>query len=95
MPDVLVDHETEIDVLVEHEADVVLEQSEPEEIIVTEAVQGPPGPQGPQGVQGPIGDAGGAFLVTNRFGEIAADETAKQAARANLGLAVIDGGTFF
>ena len=46
MPDVLVDHETEIDVLVEHEVDVVLEQSEPEEIIITEAVQGPPGPPG-------------------------------------------------
>lgn len=58
MPDVLVDHETEIDVLVEHEVDVVLEQSEPEEIIVTEAVQGPPGPPGP------IGPAGGATLVT-------------------------------
>lgn len=86
MPDVLVDHETEIDVLVEHEVDVVLEQSEPEELIVTEAVQGPPGPPG---------DASGAFLVANRFGEIAADETAKQAARANLGLTVIDGGTFF
>lgn len=49
MPDVLVDHETEIDVLVEHEVDVVLEQSEPEELIVTEAVQGPPGPIGPEG----------------------------------------------
>ena len=58
MPDVLVDHETEIDVLVEHEVDVVLEQSEPEEIIITEAVQGPPGPHGP------IGPEGGATLVT-------------------------------
>lgn len=48
-----------------------------------------------RGVPGPIADLNGAFLVTNRFGEIAADETAKQAARANLGLAVIDGGTFF
>lgn len=46
------------DVLVDHEVDVVLEQSEPEEIIVTEAVQGPPGPPGP------IGPAGGATLVT-------------------------------
>ena len=58
MPDVLVDHDTETDVLVEREVDVVLEQSEPEEIIVTEAVQGPPGPQG---IPGP---AGGATLVT-------------------------------
>lgn len=48
-----------------------------------------------RGVPGPTADLNGAFLVTNRFGEIAADETAKQAARANLGLAVIDGGTFF
>lgn len=48
----------EIDVLVEHEVDVVLEQSEPEELIVTEAVQGPPGPPGP------IGPEGGATLVT-------------------------------
>lgn len=58
MPDVLVDHETEIDVLVEREVDVVLEQSEPEETVVTEAVQGPPGPPGP------IGPEGGATLVT-------------------------------
>lgn len=58
MPDVLVDHDTETDVLVEHEVDVVLEQSEPEEIIITEAVQGPPGSPGP------IGPEGGATLVT-------------------------------
>lgn len=58
MPDVLIDHDTETDVLVEREVDVVLEQSEPEEIIVTEAVQGPPGPPGP------IGPEGGATLVT-------------------------------
>ena len=58
MPDVLIDHDTETDVLVEREVDVVLEKSEPEEIIVTEAVQGPPGPQG---IPGP---AGGAALVT-------------------------------
>ena len=58
MPDVLVDHDTETDVLVEREVDVVLEQSGPEEIIVTEAEQGPPGPQG---IQGP---AGGTTTVT-------------------------------
>ena len=45
------------DVLIEHEVDVVLEKSEPEEIIVTEAEQGPPGPMGPPG------PAGGATLI--------------------------------
>ena len=58
MPDVLIDHDTETDVLVEREVDVVIEKSEPEEIIIAEAVQGPPGPIGP------IGPAGGATLVT-------------------------------
>lgn len=58
MPDVLIDHDTETDVLVEREVDVVLEQSEPEEIIITEVVQGPPGPPGP------IGPAGGTTTVT-------------------------------
>lgn len=48
-----------------------------------------------RGVPGPAGDASGAFLVSNRFFEIATDETAKQTARANLGLATIDGGEFF
>lgn len=67
MPDVLIDHDTETDVLVEREVDVVLEKSEPEEIIITEAVQGPPGPPGPQGVQGvqgvpgPQGEGGGGI----------------------------------
>lgn len=72
-------------------------------IITTEGSQGPMGPQGPQGIQGPKGDtgpAGGpgdlsqAFAINNRFSEISEDETAKQAARSNLGLATIDGGTF-
>lgn len=58
MPDVLIDHDTETDVLVEREVDVVLEQSEPEEIIITEVVQGPPGPPGP------IGPSGGTTTVT-------------------------------
>lgn len=58
MPDVLIDHDTETDVLVEREVDVVLEQSKPEEIIITEVVQGPPGPPGP------IGPAGGTTTVT-------------------------------
>lgn len=81
MPDVLVDHETEIDVLVEHEVDVVLEQSEPEEIIVTEAVQGPPGPPG---------DPSGAFLVANRLSELAADPVAQDEAQQNLGFGATD-----
>lgn len=47
---------------------------------------------------GPPGDVSQAdlfFQVANRFYEIAADETAKQTARTNLGLSTIDGGTFF
>ena len=48
-----------------------------------------------RGVPGPAGDASGAFLVSNRFFEIAADEVAKQTARTNLGLSTIDGGEFF
>ena len=72
-------------------------------VISTEGSQGPVGPQGPQGIQGPKGDIGPtgspgdisqAFAINNRFSEISENETAKQAARANLGLATIDGGTF-
>ena len=62
--------------------------------IVAVAEQGPPGPQGPQGIQGPVGDAGGALLVTARLSEFTSEE-AKAEARANIGLSVIDGGTFF
>ncbi len=58
------------------------------------AYVGPPGPPGPQGIQGPVGDAGGALLVTARLSEFISEE-AKADARANIGLAVIDGGTFF
>ena len=39
--------------------------------------QGPVGPPGPPGPQGPAWDQGGAFMVVNRFAEIAADETAE------------------
>ena len=49
MSDVLIDHETT--------TDVIVEQSEPAETIVTEAEQGPPGPMGPPG------PAGGATLI--------------------------------
>ena len=80
MPDVLVDHDTETDVLVEREVDVVLEKSEPEEIIITEAVQGPPGPPG---------DASGALLVGNRLSEFDTP-AAREQAQANLGLGVAD-----
>lgn len=73
----------------------LLEIGSAEQELLEVGTQGPPGPPGPQGDRGPIGDAFGAFLVTNRFYEIAEDETAQSAARANLGLAVIDGGTFF
>ena len=80
MPDVLIDHDTETDVLVEREVDVVIEKSEPEEIIVTEAVQGPPGPPG---------DASGALLVGNRLSEFDTP-AAREQAQANLGLGVAD-----
>ena len=80
MPDVLIDHDTETDVLVEREVDVVLEKSEPEEIIFTDAVQGPPGPPG---------DPSGALLVGNRFSEFDTP-AAREQAQANLGLGVAD-----
>ena len=80
MPDVLIDHDTETDVLVEREVDVVLEKSEPEEIIITEAEQGPPGPPG---------DPSGALLIGNRLSEFDTP-AAREQAQANLGLGVID-----
>ena len=81
----------EIQVLTELADDqVVVEELEVIEIL-TDAAQGPEGKRGPPG---PVGDAGGALLVANRLSEFD-DETKKSAARANLGLQVIDGGTFF
>lgn len=62
--------------------------------VISIAEQGPPGPPGPPGEPGPVGDAGGALLTSARLAEFETEE-AKAAARANLGLAVIDGGTFF
>lgn len=56
MPDVLIDNETEVSVLVDREVDVVIEESAPQEVIVTESEQGPPGPRGP------IGPSGGSAL---------------------------------
>ena len=70
MPDVLIDHDTETDVLVEREVDV----------IITEAVQGPPGPPG---------DPSGALLVGNRLSEFDTP-AAREQAQANLGLGVAD-----
>ena len=53
--------------------------------IVTVGEQGPPGP---------VGSADGALLVANRLNEFD-DEAKRIAARTNLGLQNIDGGTFF
>lgn len=39
--------------------------------------------------------AAGSFSVSGLFSEIAADGQAQATAQTNLGLAVIDGGTFF
>ena len=51
---------------------------------------GPPGP--PSSNSGV--DPSGALLVTNRLSELALSPDAQTDARANLGLSVIDGGTF-
>lgn len=55
------------------------------------------GPQGPRGIQGIPGDSAIdlCFQIINNFNEISEDENAKAAARSNLGLSTIDGGTFF
>ena len=57
-------------------------------------ILGPKGDKGDKGDSGDPADPSLFFQVSNRFYEIAEDEVAKQAARANLGLATIDGGTF-
>ena len=57
-------------------------------------ILGPKGDKGDKGDSGDPADLSLFFQVSNRFYEIAEDEAAKQAARANLGLATIDGGTF-
>jgi hypothetical protein len=49
---------------------------------------------GEQGPPGPVGNADGALLVANRLNEFD-DEAKRIAARTNLGLQNIDGGTFF
>ena len=57
-PDILIDHEGELDIVVERVVDVIVEQTEPPETIFTEGLQGPPG------IQGPPGPAGGATTIT-------------------------------
>ena len=57
-------------------------------------ILGPKGDKGDKGDSGDPADPSLFFQVYNRFYEIAEDEVAKQAARTNLGLATIDGGTF-
>lgn len=81
------------DLVTIEEIQILAQQDEVVQLVAV-AEQGPPGPQGPQGIQGPVGDAGGALLVTARLAEFGTEE-AKAEARANIGLAVIDGGTFF
>ena len=39
--------------------------------------------------------AGGAFAIENNLSELAADPAAQAQALANLGIATVDGGTFF
>lgn len=76
----------EVQILTQEVADeILLEEVEVIEIL-TAAEQGPPGRDG--------NAAGGALLAVNRLSEFD-DETKKAAARSNLGLQVIDGGTFF
>lgn len=65
-------------------------------------VIGVPGPAGAAGPPGPPGDGSGGAITPEGIGALAVslrlaefeDETAKAAARANLGLQTIDGGTF-
>lgn len=79
--------------IIDDESEIIIEVDTDVEVLEA-AAQGPQGPQGPQGIQGPAGDAGGALLVTARLAEFATEE-AKAEARTNIGLATIDGGTFF
>jgi hypothetical protein len=64
---------------------VVTRQVEARTVVVTRGIPGPPGRDGDA--------AGGALLAVNQLSEFDT-ETKKAAARANLGLGVIDGGTF-
>ena len=82
--------------IIDDESEIIIEVDTDVEVLeaAAQGPRGPQGPQGPQGIQGPAGDAGGALLVTARLSEFISEE-AKAEARTNLGLATIDGGTFF
>jgi hypothetical protein len=54
---------------------------------------GPEGPPGPVGPEGPIGGSGSFLQISMRLAEFS-DDASRATARANLGLATIDGGTF-
>lgn len=69
---------------------VVVHQQASEQVVVEQAVQGPPGPPGPAGPPGPVGDAGGALLVNNRLAELSTNPAAQTEAQTNLGLGVAD-----
>jgi hypothetical protein len=84
LTDVLVVEEITI-LAVEAENTVLHEQVDVVEILAV-AEQGPPGRDG--------NAAAGVLLAANRLAEFDT-EAKKSAARANLGLQVIDGGTFF
>ncbi len=70
------------DVLAVSETEILENETGDVEIIAV-AEQGPPGASWPQ-----------PFLVSQSFGEIAADPVAQAQARINLDLQNIDGGTF-
>lgn len=65
---------------------VVVRQPTTPTVVVTRGIPGPPGRDGDA--------AGGALLAVNRLSEFD-NEQKKADARANIGLQVIDGGTFF
>ncbi len=72
---------------------VVVHQQASEQVVVEQAMQGPPGPPGPRGETGPpgpIGDAAGALLVSNALSELATDPATQVQAQANLGLGSVD-----
>lgn len=71
-------------------SDIVVAPHETSQVFTTAGTQGPPGPPGKQGEPGPIGNVDGAFLVTERLGEIAGDAAAQEQAQSNLGLGITD-----
>ncbi len=83
------DHVLEVPVehtLLEPSADNVLLEPVEDLVLLQQGVQGPPGPPGKEGPQGPVGNAEGAFLVTERLGELVGDADAQAEAQGNLGL---------